>query len=259
MNLESNEKNLINDLLNPDLFLDSCEKRKIVISTYPYKKIESLSLNDSLLVSLLILNENQNSETVNYGDWYAQIFLLFPMKFGISSEYPMLLDSEKINKRWRDLKTRGLIEGSRASGWNLTPPGKTRAKEILDEIGHPTGKKIEIKSLYSLDIKVLIQRFQNIDVFKEWDKVGIPEPATMNEISTILGINVGVKRQELGQRLLEILVTGGVLDKDDEIIKKARKWLLYQCLNLRRFMGEGSTFNQEVNKIAKELDLILPD
>jgi len=244
---------LTKNILTPKKFAENLEKYELVIATFSgNEKADKLSMNNCLIIALYLLSQNKKNEQIPYTDWYAQIFVLFPEKFGLSADWPMLLDSEKINKRWRDIANKGLIKGSRKDGWVLTISGEGLAKKIIKDIGLPKGIKIDRSDMsVGRDIQVVLNRFNSIAEFTEWDGINQPDLAPLLQLTKVLMIPSASPTKEISRKLQDFLAPYGALSANTESVKRARLWLLYQSLNLIKFINK-TDFTLNIQKYAKE-------
>lgn len=86
-----------------------------------------IALND--LVTYAVYFLAQSGKEVNAEDIVATCFSLFPERFHLRG-YPQWPDSTVVNKRWVDCRGKGLIHGSTASGFSLTPKGLELAERV---------------------------------------------------------------------------------------------------------------------------------
>ncbi len=91
-----------------------------------------IALNDLVTYAVFFLSQSKPEITAE--DIVAVCFMLFPKRFALSG-YSQWPDSTVVNKRWIDCRNKGLIIGSTARGFSLTPKGlevADRIARILD-------------------------------------------------------------------------------------------------------------------------------
>lgn len=86
-----------------------------------------IALND--LVTYAVYFLSQSGDEITAEDIVAACFLLFPTRFELRG-YPQWPDSTVVNKRWIDCRNKGLIQGSTAEGFKLTPNGLKIAERV---------------------------------------------------------------------------------------------------------------------------------
>ena len=86
-----------------------------------------IALND--LVTFAVYFLSQSGDEITAEDIVAACFLLFPKRFELRA-YPQWPDSTVVNKRWIDCRNKGLIQGSTAEGFKLTPKGLKLAERV---------------------------------------------------------------------------------------------------------------------------------
>jgi hypothetical protein len=89
-----------------------------------YKRI---ALND--LVTYAVYFLSQSDHEISAEDIVAACFTLFSERFALRG-YPQWPDSTVVNKRWVDCRKRGLITGSTARSFSLTPKGLALAEKV---------------------------------------------------------------------------------------------------------------------------------
>lgn len=87
-----------------------------------------IGLNDLVTYSVYSLSKRGTFE-ISAEDIVAACFLMFPGRFALRG-YPQWPDSTVVNKRWIDCRNKGLISGSTANGFTLTPKGLELAEKI---------------------------------------------------------------------------------------------------------------------------------
>ncbi|MBI5030689.1 MAG: hypothetical protein HZB51_09190 [Chloroflexi bacterium] len=99
-----------------------------------------IALNELVTYSVYFLS--QSNEEVSTENIVAACFLMFPQRFALRG-YAQWPDSTVVEKRWLDCRNRGLIEGSTARGFSLTPKGL----ELAEKVGKTlSGKRPIFKS-----------------------------------------------------------------------------------------------------------------
>ena len=86
-----------------------------------------IALND--LVTFAVYFLSQSGDEITAEDIVAACFLLFPTRFELRG-YAQWPDSTVVNKRWIDCRNKGLIQGSTAEGFKLTPKGLKIAERV---------------------------------------------------------------------------------------------------------------------------------
>ena len=74
---------------------------------------------------------------VRIDDWFVQTFFLFPFRWNLSPNWPIFLDTERMTKRWRDLRDKDLILGSAANNFVFTELGIKTAKNVKSRLSSP--------------------------------------------------------------------------------------------------------------------------
>ncbi len=92
--------------------------KEIQFPKFPPDIYVRIALND--LVTYAVYFLSQHGGEINAEDIVAACFKLFPERFRLRgySEWP---DSTVVNKRWLDCRDKGLLHGSTAGGFSLTP------------------------------------------------------------------------------------------------------------------------------------------
>ncbi len=99
-----------------------------------------LALNELVTYSVYFLS--QSDEEITNENIVAACFLLFPQRFSLRG-YANWPDATVVEKRWLDCRNKGLISGSTARGFSLTPKGL----ELAEKVGTTLeGKRPLIKS-----------------------------------------------------------------------------------------------------------------
>ncbi len=86
-----------------------------------------IALND--LVTYAVYYLAQSKVEIAAEDIVAACFLLFPKRFALRG-YDQWPDSTVVNKRWVDCRKKGLVSGSTALGFSLTPKGLQLAERV---------------------------------------------------------------------------------------------------------------------------------
>ncbi|MBM4223768.1 MAG: hypothetical protein FJ167_03030 [Gammaproteobacteria bacterium] len=94
-----------------------------------------IAMND--LVTYAVYFLAQDGREISAEDIVAACFKLFPERFHLRgyAEWP---DSTVVNKRWVDCRDKGLLHGSTAEGFSLTPKGLALAEKTAAVL---TGKR----------------------------------------------------------------------------------------------------------------------
>ncbi len=85
-----------------------------------------IALNDLVTYSVYFLSQAGSEITAE--DIVAACYRLFPERFQLRG-YPEWPDSTVVNKRWVDCRDKGLLQGSTATGFSLTPKGLELAEK----------------------------------------------------------------------------------------------------------------------------------
>lgn len=86
-----------------------------------------IALNELVTYSVYFLS--QSNEEISTENIVAACFLMFPQRFALRG-YTQWPDSTVVEKRWLDCRNRGLIEGSTARGFSLTPKGLELSEKV---------------------------------------------------------------------------------------------------------------------------------
>jgi hypothetical protein len=86
-----------------------------------------IALND--LVTYAVFFLSQHGGEISAEDIVAACFKLFPERFQLRG-YSQWPDSTVVNKRWVDCRDKGLLQGSTAKGFSLTPKGLELAEKM---------------------------------------------------------------------------------------------------------------------------------
>lgn len=97
------------------------------IPTFNPRIYTRIALNDLVTYAVFFLSET--GEEITAEDIVAGCFLLFPERFALRG-YSQWPDSSVVNKRWVDCRKKGLISGSTAQGFELTPSGLKLAENV---------------------------------------------------------------------------------------------------------------------------------
>jgi len=97
------------------------------IPNYTPEVYTPIALNDLVTYSVYFLS--QKGAEISAEDIVAACFKLFPERFQLRG-YPEWPDSTVVNKRWVDCRDKGLIQGSTATGFSLTPKGLGLAEKV---------------------------------------------------------------------------------------------------------------------------------
>ena len=94
-----------------------------------------IAMND--LVTYAVYFLSQSGAEISAEDIVAACFRLFPERFHLRG-YDQWPDSTVVNKRWVDCRDKGLLHGSTAQGFSLTPKGLELAEKTAAVL---TGKR----------------------------------------------------------------------------------------------------------------------
>ncbi len=102
------------------------------IPKFDPKIYSRIALNE--LVTYAVYFLSQSGDEISTENIVAACFLLFPQRFELRG-YPQWPDSTVVNKRWIDCRKKGLITGSTARGFSLTPNGLKLAEKVGKTLG----------------------------------------------------------------------------------------------------------------------------
>ena len=120
------------------------------IPAFMPERYESVALNELVTYAVYFLSQFEIEITAE--DIVAACFMLFPNRFAMRG-YSQWPDSTVVNKRWIDCRKRGLIAGSAAKGFVLTPKGLKLAEKIASHLGSDPEKPPH-KTLSSREFEV---------------------------------------------------------------------------------------------------------
>jgi hypothetical protein len=140
-----------------------------------------VALND--LVTYAVYFLSQSNKEISAEDIVAACFLLFPERFALHT-YSQWPDSTVVNKRWIDIRKKGLISGSTARGFALTPKGLDVAEKVGKIL---SGKRPSIKQLGSSKVHAetrtragrFVRALEESDAYKYFERDG--ESARISE------------------------------------------------------------------------------
>jgi len=105
------------------------------LPTFPSNIYRQIALNDLVVYAVYFLSSGEKE--IVFEDVVAIAFRLFPERFHLRG-YPEWPDSTVVNKRWLDCRAKGLLQGSTAAGFSLTPKGLELAEKTAAIL---TGKR----------------------------------------------------------------------------------------------------------------------
>jgi hypothetical protein len=140
-----------------------------------------IAMND--LVTYAVYFLSQVGGEISAEDIVAACYKLFPDRFHLRG-YVQWPDSTVVNKRWVDCRDKGLLHGSTAEGFSLTPKGLVLAEKTGEIL---TGKRRQFVRLgankVSEEIRTRAGRFvralESSDAFKAYGATG--EAANISE------------------------------------------------------------------------------
>jgi hypothetical protein len=96
------------------------------LPTFPRNIYQRIALNDLVVYAVYFLSSRRSE--ITFEDVVAIAFRLFPERFHLRGyiDWP---DSTVVNKRWLDCRAKGLLQGSTAAGFSLTPKGLELAEK----------------------------------------------------------------------------------------------------------------------------------
>jgi hypothetical protein len=90
------------------------------LPSFPRDIYRRIALNDLVVYAVYFLSSRESE--IIFEDVVAIAFRLFPERFHLRG-YVDWPDSTVVNKRWLDCRAKGLLQGSTAAGFSLTPKG----------------------------------------------------------------------------------------------------------------------------------------
>lgn len=135
-----------------------------------------IALNDLVTYAVFFLSQCGGEITAE--DIVAACFRLFPERFQLRG-YAQWPDSTVVNKRWVDCRDKGLLQGSTAAGFSLTPKGLELAEKTSAIL---TGMRRQFikpgTSKVSGEMRTRAGRFvrslESSDAFQMFSAVGVP-------------------------------------------------------------------------------------
>ncbi len=258
------QEEIIRMLKETTVMKDLATKNKVSFEEFPPENYINIALNDLLIASLFLLYEFRGKDPLKYrirqDDWYIQTYLHFPVRWMVSQRWPILPHTERMDKRWRDLRAKGLIEGSATEGFNFSELGLRQARTVVEIIRKGTKKTphtIENAEDISPRERKLLKRFSDLGVYQEWNGQILPPVISLQELASLLRIAPASQIVNYRRAIINYIKPGGFLDYNAIDFVKARKFLTLQGCYYNDVLGFGDkSYHKLLNKVLKDLEIV---